>query len=65
MSGVSSSYQPDRPRGGSGTASSLKARFENIAKADEEVKRTFFFETLFFCFEAFDGLYAGVILFFC
>eukprot|EP00795_Rhopilema_esculentum_P005318 gene5318-487_t len=39
MSGVSSSYQPDRPRGGSGTASSLKARFENIAKADEEENR--------------------------
>ena len=37
MTGVTSSYQPDRPRGSSGSASSLKARFENIAKADEEV----------------------------
>ena len=37
MTGVTSSYEPDRPRGSSGSASSLKARFENIAKADEEV----------------------------
>ena len=37
MTGVSSNYERDRPRGGSGAASSLKAKFENIAKADEEV----------------------------
>ena len=37
MSDVKSSYRSDRPRGESGSASGLKARFENMAKVEEEV----------------------------